>query len=42
MVNNPAGEPPSVEQTRSGPNAQGAGRPRRFDLDRTARAITLR
>ena len=32
MGNNPAGEPPAVEDTRSGPNAQGAGHPRRFDL----------
>jgi glutamate/tyrosine decarboxylase-like PLP-dependent enzyme len=34
MANNPAGEPPSVEDARSGPNAQGLGQPRRFDLAR--------
>jgi glutamate/tyrosine decarboxylase-like PLP-dependent enzyme len=34
MANNPAGEPPSVEEARSGPNAQGLGHPLRFDLAR--------
>jgi aromatic-L-amino-acid decarboxylase len=34
MENKPAGEPPSVEDTKSWPNAQGVGHPRRFDLAR--------
>jgi glutamate/tyrosine decarboxylase-like PLP-dependent enzyme len=32
MANNPAGEPPAVEDSRSRPTAQGAGQPPRFDL----------
>jgi hypothetical protein len=32
MANNPAGEPPSVEVTKSWPNAQGTGHPPGFDL----------
>ena len=32
MANNPASEPPSVEVTKSWPNAQGAGHPPGFDL----------
>jgi glutamate/tyrosine decarboxylase-like PLP-dependent enzyme len=34
MANNPAGEPPSVGETRSRPDAQGGGHPQRFDLVR--------